>query len=78
MIKCKRCGQEWPEDPALQVPCPTCNAARGKKCTRPSGHPVPGGVHSSRDQAALDAGLIVKCPGPPVKLAQQTLFKETP
>lgn len=62
-VTCHRCGKTWPRDPALEVPCPTCRAAVGVKCRRPSGHNVPGGIHASRDQAAMDAGLLERCPG---------------
>jgi len=33
MVACKHCGQEWPRDPALEVPCPKCEAPIGKKCS---------------------------------------------
>lgn len=63
-VACKRCGQTWPRDPALEVPCPQCGAPVGVRCRRPSGH---GGnfvgVHAVRDQAAMDAGLLERCPG---------------
>lgn len=62
-VTCRSCGQEWPRDPALEVPCPDCQAPVGKWCKRPSGH---GGnfvdLHRSRDQAALDAGVLQRCP----------------
>jgi hypothetical protein len=63
--RCNRCGQEWPRDPALEVPCPACHAAAGRKCRRPSGHACD--IHVERDQAALDAGKLAPCPmaGPP-------------
>lgn len=49
-------------EPALLVPCPDCQAGIGRACVRPSGHPVfGGGVHRSRDQAALDAGVLKPC-----------------
>jgi DNA-directed RNA polymerase subunit RPC12/RpoP len=64
---CARCGQTWPRDPALEVPCPQCQAPAGVNCRRPSGHPLPGmggeRIHFARDQGALDAGLLQKCPG---------------
>lgn len=65
-VRCNRCGQEWPRDPALEVPCPTCRAAAGQKCRRPSGHAC--GIHVERDQAALETGLLAPCPvaGPPL------------
>jgi len=63
-ITCRRCGRTWPRDPALEVPCPQCQAPVGVACKRPSGH---GGnfvdVHATRDQAAMDAGKLTKCEG---------------
>lgn len=59
---CDRCGQSWPRDPALEVECPTCRAAVGTWCKRPSGHKAMR-LHSERDLAALAAGKMVKCPG---------------
>ncbi|KPV55039.1 hypothetical protein SE17_00100 [Kouleothrix aurantiaca] len=54
MITCLNCGQEWPVDPALLVPCPTCHAKIGQRCKRPSGHGVWGGdIHPDRDRAAM-------------------------
>lgn len=74
-VRCCRCGQEWPRDPALEVPCPTCLAAVGHRCRRPSGHPAQG-LHKARDQAAMDAALLPKCPGPerPRKSGAQALL----
>lgn len=63
---CQRCGQYWPRDPALEVACPQCQAPVGVKCRRPSGHS--GNfvrLHAARDQAAMDAGLLQRCPGTP-------------
>ena len=41
-VGCNRdgCGKTWPRDPVLEVPCPTCKAPVGTKCTvnRPSQH----------------------------------------
>jgi DNA-directed RNA polymerase subunit RPC12/RpoP len=59
-VACSQCGEEWPRDPALEVPCPTCHARVGVKCRRPSGHPCE--LHASRDQAAIDAGFLRPCP----------------
>lgn len=61
-FKCGRCGQEWPRDPAVEVPCPVCGAAAGRWCRRPSGHKAMD-LHAARDQAALDAGVLHRCPG---------------
>lgn len=66
-VTCKTCGESWPRDPALEVECPTCHAAVGKPCMRPSEHRVFGGApHAARDTAAMAAGLLKKCPGAPV------------
>jgi len=76
-VTCKRCGESWPRDPALEVPCPTCQAPIGVKCKRPSGHGCE--LHAQRDQAAMDAGKLRKCTGAPnvaqaVPEAPLTLF----
>ncbi len=60
-VSCSNCGQEWPRDPAEQVPCPVCRAPVGRKCKRPSEHGTWGGQpHPARDQAAMNAGLLKK------------------
>ncbi len=51
-VTCLRCGQDWPRDPALEVPCPTCKAAIGSRCKRPSGHQA-SDVHVDRDRLAM-------------------------
>ena len=57
---------KWPRDPALEVPCPCCGAGIGRMCRRPSEHRTFGGEpHAQRDKAAMDAGIIMKCPGLP-------------
>lgn len=64
-LTCARCDLTFPYDLAKDVPCPTCNAPAGKNCRRPSGHPVWNGAGRlciPRDQAALDAGALVRCP----------------
>lgn len=62
-VSCSRCGQEWPRDPALEVVCPTCNAAVGSKCKRPSEHGVYcNQPHAARDRAAMAAGFLQMCP----------------
>ena len=67
-VKCQNCGQTWPRDPALEVPCPRCGAGIGQDCKRPSGHRVfAGGIHLSRDLAALAAGVLKPCPKPQEK-----------
>jgi len=53
-VSCTHCGQSWPRDPALEVPCPVCNAEVGIRCRRPSGHIVWGGQpHPERDRLAM-------------------------
>jgi len=50
-VSCNNCGETWPRDPALEVCCPTCQAAVGRECRRPSEHRVFGGeVHPARDR----------------------------
>jgi hypothetical protein len=49
---CLHCGREWPRDPALEVACPTCHAAIGRRCKRPSGHEA-SDVHATRDRLAM-------------------------
>ena len=68
-VTCSNCGEEWPRDPALEVPCPTCYALVGVKCRRPSGHACE--LHHSCDQAAMDAGFLRPCPKGPS--AQQAM-----
>jgi len=72
-VTCRACGQTWPRDPALEVPCPQCRAPVGVKCRRPSGHNCE--THRERDQAAMDAGLLQLCPkGPTAQQAQRGFF----
>ena len=59
-VVCHKCGRTWPRDPALEVACPTCHAPVGVKCRRPSGHGCD--IHTARDRAAMDAGLLRPCP----------------
>lgn len=62
MFSCASCGQEWKKHPATVVPCPDCHAGVGLVCVRPSGHTVPlGEIHVRREQAAVDAGLLLRC-----------------
>lgn len=64
VVACRRCGQEWPRDPALEVPCPVCRAPVGQRCRRPSGHGVfGGGLHAARDEVANRAGILAKYNG---------------
>lgn len=53
-FRCEQCGDEWPTDPRLGVPCPTCQAPVGAGCRRPSehaGHFVQ--PHAARRKAAF-------------------------
>ena len=60
-VSCNRaCGKSWPRDPVLEVTCPTCNAAVGVKCRRPSGHDCD--PHASRDILADRHGFYGPCP----------------
>jgi hypothetical protein len=68
-VTCRHCGQTWPRDPALEVPCPQCLAPIGVKCRRPSGHGCD--LHHSRDQAAMDAGKLEPCKGGTRKKSKQ-------
>jgi hypothetical protein len=59
-------------DPVFMVSCPSCEAGKGEKCRRPSGHLVwnsewsglPKGAHADRDIKALKEGVYGTCPGP--------------
>jgi hypothetical protein len=76
-VTCNACGQTWPRDPAFEVPCPQCRAPVGSPCKRPSGHGC--GVHTSRDQSAMDAGLLERCSAAPaVPDAAPDLFTPHP
>jgi hypothetical protein len=66
-VSCSACGQQWPQDPALEVVCPICNAQAGYYCCekRPSGYRIRFGstlIHPARDQLAMDKGFLQKCP----------------
>lgn len=63
-VVCQSCGQEWPRDPCLEVPCPMCGAKIGGPCRRPSGHRVWSAFpfHPERERAAMAAGFIRPCP----------------
>jgi len=74
LVRCSRCCQEWPRDPALEVVCPTCNVGIGVKCKRPSGHNVWGDQpHEARDRLAMERGFMEKCKG---NLVRQAKFRE--
>lgn len=70
-VTCSNCGEEWPRDPALEVPCPTCHAPVGVKCRGPSGHPCE--LHASRDRAAMGAGFLRPCPKGPSAQQQRVM-----
>jgi|HubBroStandDraft_5_1064220.scaffolds.fasta_scaffold1104760_1 hypothetical protein len=57
---CKRCGEVWPRDPALEVECPDCHVSAGTKCRRPSGHACD--IHAARDRLAMASGFLATCP----------------
>ena len=69
--QCSRCGEVWSRDPALEVSCPQCHAGIGIWCKRPSEHRA-AQLHSVRDKAALDAGIMGVCQGAS-NLEEQTL-----
>jgi len=50
---CEGCGDSWPYDPRLIVPCPDCKARAGANCIRPSEHrtTMP---HRARREAAFE------------------------
>lgn len=59
---CLLCGEAWPRDPRLEVPCPDCGAAVGSRCKRPSEHTA-SEIHIAREQLAVDLGFLSKrCP----------------
>ena len=65
-VSCKRCGDTWDRDPALEVKCPTCDSRVGSYCCspHPSGHHVKFGIpliHAARDQLAMDKGFLKPC-----------------
>lgn len=70
-VFCHNCGQEWERDPALEVPCPKCNALVGHYCIvrRPSGHTANFGlktlIHPQRDALAMERGYLQKCGAAP-------------
>lgn len=67
---CDLCGEEWPRHPALEVACPVCKAPVHGPCKRPSGH-VAMEPHADREQAALDQGVLRRCPKAPAAPARQ-------
>lgn len=77
-IFCGLCGDGWERDPALEVRCPTCFRAPGRRCVRPSGHECK--IHADRDQLAMDEGWLKPCAGVvrPVQLPRQALHRGQP
>lgn len=75
-VQCAWCRGAWPCDPALEVPCPACQAPAGVKCRRPSGHGCD--LHATRDREALRLGIYARCPGPgePTAAAAAWPFRE--
>lgn len=59
-FRCYRCGQSWPDHPVTRVACPTCRAAPGAWCHRPSGHRAMD-LHVDREHAALAMGVLQTC-----------------
>ena len=60
-VSCTRCGEDWElGDPALQIPCPACEAAIQEPCRRGGG----GNEHvcAGRDLAAERLGFLSVCP----------------
>jgi hypothetical protein len=75
MVTCENCGQTWPRDPALEVRCPTCRAAIGQLCKRPSGHGCD--VHASRDHLAMaQVAGYGRCPAAFAPPQQFDMFAE--
>jgi hypothetical protein len=60
-VQCACCGQQWPRDPSLEVPCPACHARVGAWCRRPSGHKAMA-LHVDRERQALAMGKVHRCP----------------
>lgn len=67
-VTCHACGQQWPRHPALEVACPDCRAPIGRLCRRPSDHGCD--VHVSREQLAIDMGVLPLCPKGPTMRAR--------
>lgn len=65
LLVCHRCGDEWPEHPALVVACPHCKAGPGIRCTRPSGHQMSQSFqaqpHIAREALAVSSGAMQPC-----------------
>ena len=70
-VTCRNCGGTYPYDPALDVVCPTCQAPKGVKCRRPSGHDCE--LHIARDALALKEGKIWLCPASKASRGQRIL-----
>jgi hypothetical protein len=59
-VQCRSCNETWSRHPAKEVPCPTCNAAIGGPCRRPSDHLCT--IHVARDRLALAVTDYNSCP----------------
>jgi hypothetical protein len=68
--QCETCGETWEKHPVLAVPCPTCRVRAGAWCRRPSGHRAMA-LHVAREQAALDSGILHRCPAAATQLEMQ-------
>lgn len=65
MVSCELCGEQWPRDPRLEVPCPACKARIGVRCMRPSEHRAFTGdpPHIEREELAIQRGFLGRtCP----------------
>jgi hypothetical protein len=67
-VTCAACGERWEVWPPLTIACPDCRAPAGRRCRRPSGHDAPD-LHTAREQAAMDAGILRRCPALPPRAA---------
>jgi hypothetical protein len=57
-VHCATCAHCFPQDPCFAVECPTCRAAAGSYCKRPSDHSGPlVPFHWERDLLALRRGF---------------------
>lgn len=63
---CTRCNRQYARHPDLEVACPTCGAAIGQQCERPSGHSGPlVDYHAERNRTAVAEGVVLACPEGP-------------
>lgn len=59
-VACSSCGREFDQDPAREVPCPSCGADIGSPCRRPSDWTC--AIHHPRDRLAIIATSYGPCP----------------